>query len=73
MGKAVITVDGTNPVIMDAWFDQTWGGYRYMLPIRKNLLPGKHTVRIELLAEKNAQSTGTEFRVLCLGSAGIEK
>ena len=73
MGKAVITVDGTNPVIMDAWFDQTWGGYRYMLPIRKNLLSEKHIVRIELMAEKNAQSTGTEFRVLCLGSAGIEK
>ncbi len=73
MGKAVITVDGTNPVIMDAWFDQTWGGYRYMLPVRKNLLSEKHIVRIELLAEKNTQSTGTEFRVLCLGSAGIEK
>ena len=72
MGKAVITVDGTNPVVMDAWFDQTWGGYRYMLPVGTNLAPGKHIVRIELLAEKNAQSTGTEFRILCLGSAGIE-
>ncbi len=73
MGKAVITVDGTNPVIMDAWFDQTWGGYRYMLPVGSDLAPGKHIVRIELLSEKNAQSAGTEFRVLCLGSAGIEK
>ncbi|MBL7965830.1 MAG: SGNH/GDSL hydrolase family protein [Prolixibacteraceae bacterium] len=73
MGKAGISVDGGTPVVMDAWFDQTWGGYRYMLPVGKNLLSGKHTVRIELLSEKNAQSTGNEFRVLCLGSAGIEK
>lgn len=73
MGKAKVTVDGGNPVEMDAWFDQTWGGYRYMLPVAKNLAPGKHTVRVELLAEKNAQSAGTEFKVLCLGSAGIKK
>jgi len=73
MGKASISVDGGSPVVMDAWFDQTWGGYRYMLQIGKNLSVGKHIVRIELLSEKNAQSTGNEFRVLCLGSAGIGK
>jgi len=73
MGKASISVDGGPAVVMDAWFDQTWGGYRYMLPVGKNLSSGKHTVRIELLSEKNAQSAGNEFRVLCLGSAGIEK
>ncbi len=71
MGKASITVDGGSPVVVDAWFDQTWGGYRYMLPVGKNLSSGKHTVRVELLAEKNMQSTGTEFKIFCLGSAGI--
>ena len=71
MGKASASVDGGSPVIMDAWFDQTWGGYRYMLEIGKNLTPGKHIVRIKLLSEKNAQSTGNEFLVLCLGSAGV--
>lgn len=70
MGMASASVDGGSPVIMDAWFDQTWGGYRYMLQIGKNLRPRKHIVRIELLSEKNIQSTGNEFRVLCLGSAG---
>ena len=72
MGKAGITVDGGNPVIMDGWFDQTWGGYRYMLRVGENLKPGKHIVRIELLSEKNALSTGNEFKVLCLGSAGAK-
>lgn len=73
MGKASVSVDGGSPVIIDAWFDQTWGGYRYMLPVGKDLSSGKHTVRIELLAEKNIHSTGTDFKVLCLGSAGIGK
>ncbi len=71
MGKISTSIDGEGSVIMDAWFDQTWGGYRYMLPIGKNLKPGKHIVCVELLLEKNTQSTGNEFRILCLGSAGI--
>lgn len=36
--------------------------------------PGKggvHRVRIEVLAEKNPQSTGNEFRVVCIGAAGV--
>jgi len=71
MGKASVSIDGGNPVIMDAWFDQTWGGYRYMVQIGKNLNPGKHIIRVELLSDKNTLSTGTEFKVLCVGSAGI--
>jgi len=73
MGKVSAKVDGGEPVIIDAWFDQTWGGYRNMVRIGKNLQEGKHTVRIELLSEKNEQSTGNDFRILCLGSAGVEK
>jgi len=71
MGKASICIDGGSPVVMDAWLDHT--GYRYMFQVEKNLSSGKHTVRIELLAEKNPKSTGNEFRVLCLGSAGTAK
>ncbi len=71
MGKAKITIDGQNPVIFDSWFDQTWGGYREMEPIARNLNQGKHLVKIELLAEKNEKSSGNEFRVLCIGSTGI--
>jgi len=71
MGKAKISIDGNNPLVMDAWFDQTWGGYRYMEHIGTNLKEGKHRVRIEILAEKNENSTGNEFRVLCLGATGV--
>ncbi len=73
MGKASVSVDGGTPVIIDAWFDQTWGGYRYMLPVGKDLPWGKHKVRVELLSDNNTHSTGTDFKVLCLGSAGIGK
>lgn len=73
MGKVKVTVDEGSPVTIDAWFDQTWGGYRYMNVVGKNLPQGKHIVRIELLQEKNEQSAGNEFRVLMLGSAGIKK
>jgi len=70
-GKASVTVDGVNPVVVDSWFDQTTFSYRYMLKIANNLSSGNHIVRIELLADKNSQSTGNEFKVLCVGSAGV--
>ena len=71
MGKAKICIDNHNPVVMDAWFDQTWGGYRNMEHSGANLQEGKHRVRVELLSDRNQNSTGNESRVLCLGSTGI--
>jgi hypothetical protein len=41
--------------------------------LAKDLSPGKHRVKVELLAEKNAESTGTQFRILGLGAAGLGK
>ncbi len=72
MGKAKVTIDGQTSEVLDGWFDQTWGGYRDMINIGKNVGQGKHLVHIELLADKNENSTGNEFRVLCLGSTGID-
>lgn len=72
MGKVKVSIDGSQPYIVDAWFDQDWGGYRYIVQIGKDLKQGKHIVKIELLPEKNAQSTGNEFRILCLGAAGVK-
>lgn len=72
MGKVKVSIDGGPPYIVDAWFDQDWGGYRYMVQIGKDLKQGKHIVQIELLPEKNAQSAGNEFRILCLGAAGVK-
>ena len=53
MGKAKMQVDDAPPVIRDAWFDQTWGGYRATQVLARDLKPGPHRVRIELLEEKN--------------------
>jgi len=72
MGKAKVTVDGASEVVLDAWFDQTWGGYRQTYPLAKDLAPGTHRVRVELLADKDAESTGNEFRLLGLSAAGTE-
>ncbi|MBI4977573.1 MAG: carbohydrate binding domain-containing protein [Spirochaetes bacterium] len=70
MGKAKITVDDGDPRVEDSWFDQTWGGYRRMIMISDGK-PGKHRVRVEVLADKNPKSTGNEFRLLMLGAAGV--
>jgi len=72
MGKARIQIDKNDPMVMDAWFDQTWGGYRNMELIGNKLTAGEHLVRIELLTDKNENSAGNEFRVLCIGSTGID-
>lgn len=69
MGRARITIDGARPSTQEAWFEQTWGGYRHMVKLPMGG-PGTHRVRLELLADKHAESTGTEFRLLCLGTAG---
>ncbi len=71
MGKAKIQVDDAPPIIRDGWFDQTWGGYRATTIIAHDLKPGPHHVRVELLAEKNPQSEGHEFRIMGLGTAGV--
>jgi lysophospholipase L1-like esterase len=73
MGHAKVQVDDQAPVVQEAWFDQTWGGYRVTAELARDLAPGKHRVKVELLAEKNAGSTGTEFRILGLGAAGVGK
>ncbi len=69
MGRVRITIDGERASVQEAWFEQTWGGYRHMVRLPTGR-PGKHRVRLELLAEKHAESSGTEFRLLCLGTAG---
>ncbi len=70
-GKASMRVDDLPPVTRDAWYDQTWGGYRDTCLLARNLRPGKHRVRIELLADKNPQSDGHQFRLVALGAAGV--
>lgn len=71
MGKAKFQVDGGAPTVYDGWFNQTWGGYRSTNLLAKDLKPGKHVVRVELLAEKNPGSDGHEFKIFGLGAAGV--
>ncbi|NLP08840.1 SGNH/GDSL hydrolase family protein [bacterium] len=68
MGQVRATVDGRNPIMLDAWFEETWGGYPHMERISGILQQSNHVLRIELLSDKNQQSTGNEFRLLCIGS-----
>ena len=71
MGQASVRVDDRSPVVREGWFDPTWGGYRQTVVLARDLAPGKHRVRIELLPERNPQSAGHEFRILGLGAAGV--
>ena len=71
MGQARVRLDEQPPVLREGWFDQTWGGYRQTTLLARDLDPSKHRVRIELLSEKNPQSSGHEFRILGLGAAGV--
>lgn len=71
MGKASLQVDDGKPVVYDGWFNQTWGGYRSTNLLAKDLKPGKHIVRLELLEDKNPGSDGHEFKLFGLGAAGV--
>jgi lysophospholipase L1-like esterase len=70
MGRARVSVDGKDVKELEGWFDQTWGGYRQTQQAARDLAAGKHRVRFELLPAKSEGSTGHEFRILGLGSAG---
>lgn len=70
MGRIKVTVDTQPPVVLEGWFNQTWGGYRQTKEIARNLPPGPHHLRLELLPENSTGSTGHTFRLLGLGAAG---
>jgi len=63
MGIAQAQVDDKPPVKMDAWFSADWGGYVPFQLVARDLAPGKHTLRVTLLNEKNPESTGNEFHI----------
>lgn len=71
MGIAAVQVNDLPPLTVDAWFDQTWGGFRLTRELARDLGPGKHRVRVQLLTDRNSESEGHEFRVMGLGAAGL--
>ncbi|HPO15237.1 MAG TPA: SGNH/GDSL hydrolase family protein [Candidatus Hydrogenedentes bacterium] len=72
MGIAEAHVDDGPPIKMDAWFDQTWGGYTPLQLVACDLTPGKHRLKIRLLEEKNPNSEGYEFRIHAIMTAGVK-
>ena len=73
MGKARIQVDDAPPIVVDAWFDQDWGGYRAVCVAARDLKSSLQRVRVEVLEDKHPESDGHEFRILGLGAAGVSK
>jgi len=73
MGKAKAQVDNEPAKVIDGWFDQTWGGFQPTDLLASDLEPGKHHVRVELLPDKDSLSTGNEFRILGIATAGASK
>ena len=72
MGQARVTIDGGHAKTCDAWFSQTWGGFRETADIATDLPPGNHIVRIEIINEKAPQSSGHEFRILGIAGLGLQ-
>lgn len=73
MGNAEAWVDDREPVILDAWFNADWGGYTSFHLVDRDLPSGKHTLYIRLLEEANPDSTGHEFQLRAVMTAGLEK
>jgi lysophospholipase L1-like esterase len=70
-GVLRVRVDGGAWQTFDTWFPGTWGSYRETVTIASGLPRGPHRVRIEVAAERNAESGGHECRILGLGAAGV--
>lgn len=66
-GRALARVDDRPPVKLDGWFEKTWGGFLDTRVLARDLKPGVHTVKVELLAEKNPAGKGNMFRIIAVG------
>lgn len=70
MGKAEAWVDDREPVVLDAWFNADWGGYTSFQLVDRGLIPGKHTLHVRLFEEADPESTGHEFQLRAVMTAG---
>jgi lysophospholipase L1-like esterase len=68
-GTATVSVDNGPTTQLDSWFADTWGSFRQVAEIARDLPPGRHHVHIELSDQRNPKSSGDEFRILELGAA----
>jgi len=73
MGTIIAQVDSLDPVEIDSWFDQDWGGYDSETIVGKDMSNGKHTLKIRLLEKKNKASNGHLFKIRAIMVAGTTK
>lgn len=73
MGIAEAQVDDTPAVKLNAWFEADWGGYSCWELVARNLGPGKHLLKINILNEKAAQSNGHKFQLQSIMEAGLKR
>jgi hypothetical protein len=71
MGRMKAQVDDQPAVTIEGWFNQTWGGYSRVTLLAEGLAAGTHTVHVEVLDQKDPDSTGNECRIMDIGSAGL--
>ncbi len=69
MGRVGVYVDSRPPVVLDGWFEETWGGYGAVDVVARDLELGNHKVRIVVLDEMAPESNGHLFRLLGIGVA----
>jgi lysophospholipase L1-like esterase len=74
VGIIEVAVDGGPAKRIDAWFKEDWGGgYTPFVSLAEGLDPGKHRVRVTLLEDRNPESNGHRFRLVCYMSAGMKE
>lgn len=71
MGAARAQVDDRPPVTLQGWFEADWGGYAAWALVARDLDPGKHVLRIEVLEARAEQSAGHKFQVQAVMAAGL--
>lgn len=70
MGRAEAWVDDLAPVLLEGWFSADWGGYTPFQLVARDLASGKHTLHVRLLDERSPESTGNEFQLRAVMTAG---
>jgi lysophospholipase L1-like esterase len=70
MGMAQAQVDDRPPVKLNGWFEADWGGYAAYELVARDLPPGKHKLRVQVLDEKAPASNGHKFQLQAVMVAG---
>lgn len=70
MGMASAQVDDRPPVKLNGWFEADWGGYAAYELVARDLPPGKHKLRVQVLDEKAPASNGHKFQLQAVMVAG---